>query len=165
MSSKNGHMYIALALMTAIIVMSIGTYARWWDLHIVVASQSLVHWAGIIPAGYIAVFTPIYASLKRRSPGRFRTLLSIHVFGNLLAFLLISMHFADHLARPVFPHNISTGLTVYVVVALMVLTGLMQRFRLANRIQRARRWTHVSLSLAFYIVVIMHVIITLAILH
>jgi len=148
----------------AIVVVSVGSYLRWWDLGFHVASLRLAHWLAYIATGYIAIFTPIYARLKRRSPGRFRTLLNIHVFGNLVAFLLISMHYAHHMGRPPeFPPTIGTGLTLYVILAIMVLTGLMQRFRLATRLQKTWRFVHVGLSLSFYIVVIMHILITLGV--
>jgi len=148
----------------AIVVVSVGSYARWWDLGFHVASLLLAHWLAYIATAYIAIFTPMYARLKRRSPGRFRTLLNIHVFGNLIAFLLISMHYAHHMGRPPeFAPTIGTGLALYVILAIMVLTGLMQRFRLATRFQKTWRFVHVGLSLSFYIVVIMHILITLGI--
>ncbi len=150
--------------MLAIVVVSVGSYLRWWDLGLLVASLLLAHWLAYIATAYIAIFTPMYARLKRRSPGRFRTLLNIHVFGNLIAFLLISMHYAHHMGRPPeFAPTIGTGLALYVILAIMVLTGLMQRFRLATRFQKTWRFVHVGLSLSFYIVVIMHILITLGI--
>jgi len=151
--------YVSLILVIAVVVLSTGTYLRWWDLHFSIGAFYSHHWVGFIGAGWIAVFTPIYVVLKRRSPKQFKTLLSIHVFGNLVAFLLISIHFTQHMGRPAeFAPVLGTGLALYIIVAIMVVTGLMQRFRLAARLRSSWRFTHASLSLSFYIVGIIHVI-------
>ncbi|MBE0431119.1 MAG: hypothetical protein IBX67_04760 [Dehalococcoidia bacterium] len=151
--------WLASLLIIAIIILSIGNYSRWWDIHSYVGPLHVHHWLSFIGAGYIAVFTPIYALAKRHSPQRFGTLLKIHVFGNLVAFLLISMHFTQHMGRPPqFAPTPGTGLTLYIIVALMVITGYMQRFRLAGRFSRTWRFVHVSLSVSFYIVLIVHVL-------
>lgn len=161
-SRRSGHPYVALLLVSAIIVVSVGSYLRWWDLGFHVASLLLAHWLAYMAAGYIAIFIPIYATLKRRSPRHVSTLLNIHVFGNLVAFLLISMHFAHHMGRPAeFAPTLGTGLTLYMILAIMVLTGLIQRYRLASRFLRTWRFVHVGLSLSFYIVLVMHILITL----
>lgn len=161
-SRRGAQRYIALLLVLAIIVLSIGTYLRWWNLWFIVGPIIFPHWLGYIGALYLAVFTPIYAVLKRRYPARMRTLLSVHVFGNLLAFLLISVHYAHHLGRP--PEaapTLGTGLTLYIIVIIMVATGLMQWYRLGSRLLRTWRFVHIGLSLSFYILVSMHILITL----
>jgi len=156
---KNGQFYVALLLVLAIVVLSIGNYLRWWNLHFYVGPEYFHHWLSFIGAGYIAIFTPIYAVLKRRSPRQFGTLLNIHVFGNLVAFLFISMHFTQQMGRPAeFAPTLGTGITLYIIVAIMVVTGLMQRYQLASRFLARWRFIHVSLSLSFYIVIIIHVL-------
>lgn len=156
---KSSQFYIAIILVLAIIILSIGNYLRWWDLHFYVGPEYLHHWLSFIGAGYIAIFTPIYSIVKRRSPKRFGTLLNIHVFGNLAAFLLISMHFTQQMGRPAqFAPILGTGLTLYIIVAIMVITGFVQRFRLVGRFLKSWRFVHVSLSLSFYIVVVIHVL-------
>jgi len=156
---KNGQFYVALLLVFAIVVLSIGNYLRWWDLHFYVGPLYFHHWLSFIGAGYIAFFTPIYVILKRRSPKQFGTLLNIHVFGNLIAFLLISIHFTQQMGRPAeFAPTLGTGIALYVIVAIMVVTGLMQRYHLASRFLIRWRFVHVSLSLSFYIVIVIHVL-------
>ena len=158
-SRKSGQFYIAIALVLAVIILSIGTYLRWWNLHFSIGPLYFHHWLSFVGAGYIAVFTPIYAIMKRRSPRRFGTLLNIHVFGNLVAFLLISLHFTHQLGRPAqFTPTLGTGLTLHVIVAVMVMTGFVQRFQLAGRFLKSWRFIHVSLSLSFYIVVVLHIL-------
>lgn len=158
-SRKSGQFYIAIALVLAVIILSIGTYLLWWNLHFSIGPLYFHHWLSFVGAGYIAVFTPIYAIMKRRSPRRFGTLLNIHVFGNLVAFLLISLHFTHQLGRLAqFAPTLGTGLTLYVIVAVMVMTGFVQRFQLAGRFLKSWRFIHVSLSLSFYIVVVLHIL-------
>ena len=97
--------------------------------------------------------------MKRRSPKHFGTLLTIHVFGNLVAFLLVSIHFTQQMGRPAqFAPTLGTGLTLYIIVAIMVITGFVQRFQLAGSFLRTWRFVHVGLSLSFYIVVIVHIL-------
>jgi len=158
-SRKGSQFYIAIVLVLAIIILSIGNYLRWWDLHFYVGPEYFHHWLSFIGAGYIAIFTPIYSILKRRSPRHFETLLKTHVFGNLIAFLFISMHFTQHMGRPAqFAPALGTGLALYIIVGIMVITGFVQRFRLVGRYPRSWRFVHVSLSLSFYIVVFIHVL-------
>jgi len=158
-SRKSSQFYIAIMLVLAIIILSVGNYLRWWNLHFYVGPLNFHHWLSFIGAGYIAVFTPTYAIAKRRSPGRFGTLLNIHVFGNIIAFLLISIHFTQQIGRPAqFAPTLGTGLTLYIIVAIMVVTGFVQRFQFAGRFLRSWRFVHVSLSLSFYIVVVIHIL-------
>jgi hypothetical protein len=158
-SRKSGQFYLALLLVIAIVVLSVGNYSRWWDLHFYVGPLNFHHWLTFIGAGFIAIFTPIYAIMKRRSPKHFRTLLNIHVFGNLVAFLLISIHFTQQMGRPAeFAPTLGTGIALYILVAIMVVTGLMQRFHLIRRFLKTWRFVHVGLSLSFYIVVVIHIL-------
>lgn len=156
---RNRQFYYALLFILAIIVASIGNYQRWWDLHFYVGPLYLHHWLGWAGTAYIALFVPVYAILKRRYPDRYGTLVTTHVFSNLGAFLLISVHFTQHMGRPAaFAPILGTGLALYIITAIMVVTGLMQRFRLAGGLSRSWRFIHVSLSLSFYIVIIIHVL-------
>jgi len=158
-SRKGSQFYVAIVLVLVIVVTSIGNYLRWWDLHFYVGPEYFHHWLSFIGAGYIAIFTPIYSIIKRHSPGRFEALLKTHVFGNLVAFLFLSMHFTQHMGRPAqFAPTLGTGLALYIIVAIMVITGFVQRFRLAGGFLRSWRFVHVSLSLSFYIVVVIHVL-------
>jgi len=157
--ARNRQSHFALLLVLAIILLSIGNYLRWWDLHYYVGPLYFHHWLSFIGAGYIAISTPIYSVMKRHSPKHVRTLLSIHIFGNLVAFLLVSIHFTQQMGRPAqYAPTLGTGLTLYIIVAIMVVTGLMQRFDLAGRFLGSWRFIHIGLSLSFYIVIVIHVL-------
>jgi len=156
---KKTEFWLVSLLIIAIIILSIGNYSRWWDLHFYVGPLYIHHWLSFIGSGYIAIFTPIYAITKRRSPQSFGTLLKVHVFTNLIAFLFISIHFTQQMGRPPqFAPTLGTGITLYIIVALMVITGYMQKFQLARKFLKTWRFIHVSLSVSFYIVIIIHVL-------
>ena len=158
-SRKSSQFYVAIILVLAITTVSIGNYLRWWNLNFYVGPEYFHHWLVFTGAGYIALFTPMYSIMKRRSPEHFGTLLNIHVFGNLVAFLFISMHFTQQMGRPAqFAPTLGTGLALYIIVAIMVITGFVQRFRLVGSFLRSWRFIHVSLSLSFYIVVVIHML-------
>jgi uncharacterized membrane protein len=153
------HFYLSILLILAIVVISTGNYLRWWDMIFRVGPLYILHWLGIIGAGYIAVITPTYSILRRRNQKQSKALLSLHVFGNLTAFLLISLHFTQQLSRPAqFAPQLSTGLILYITLAIMLLTGFIYRYQLMNRYMKGERFIHAGLSLSFYIVVAVHVL-------
>lgn len=161
---KIGKMLITLFLVLAIIVLSIGNYNRWWNLHFSVGPLYFHHWVGIIGAGYIAIATPIYSLVKRRFSSKLRALLDFHVFGNIIAFLLVSIHFTQQMGRPPeFAPILGTGLALYIIMSIMVLTGLLQRLQVISKLLRSWRFIHIGLSLSFYIVIIIHVLRTLGV--
>jgi hypothetical protein len=147
--------YIATLLLASIVIFSFGTGLGWWNLNFVVGPYYLHHWLSITSATYIAIFIPIYAITKRRNPKRMKTLLSVHVYGYLVAFLPVSVHFAYHITSPR-AFGYGTGLALYTTLALMVLTGYTRRFQFFKQFASSWKFIHVSLALAFYIIVVFH---------
>ena len=157
--TRNRQFWLAALILAAVVVLTIGTYQRWWDLRFPVGPFASTHWAVWVGTAYIAIFTPVYSYLKRRTARYSKRLLTAHVFGNLLAFLLISVHFAQQAGRPPQAEPIhSTGLILYIIVTAMVLTGFFQRFGIARSMVRTWRFIHVGLSLSFYLVLVVHVL-------
>ena len=80
----------------------------------------LNHWFVLTGTFYISFAVPVIVTLKRRYPNSFRSLLRLHMFGNLLAFALISVHFASQISRPAerYPDP-GTGVTLYVATILL----------------------------------------------
>lgn len=120
------------------------------------------HWTTWIGSIFVAIYAPAYHVLKRRYPQRTKALLDVHNFGFLMAFLLISIHFAGQMSRPpqAFP-DLGEGIALYVTMVLLVSTGMLQRFGaqgLKGRIYniRTNRAVHASLLSAFYIIIIVH---------
>jgi hypothetical protein len=118
------------------------------------------HWFVWIGTLYIAFAVPIIAMAKQRYPSKFLALFRVHVFGNLLAFLLISLHFASQIDRPAaFYPQLGTGLALYIIMMLLVATGFTHRFQLIPRIKsQTRRFVHVGLTFSFYIIIGIHIL-------
>ena len=124
------------------------------------AVNSTVHWIGWVGALYIALVTPLYVIVKRRSPRRLRAMLNLHVVGNLLAVALVSIHFAQQVTRPSSNYPVlGTGLLLYSAVILLVSSGFMIRFGLGGKYTRQLRFLHPAIALTFYLAIAMHIII------
>jgi hypothetical protein len=145
--------------MVATIVLSVATYNRWWDLRLDIGPVYLSHLLGWVGFAFIGIYTPIYSYIKRRAPAKYKFLLNTHNVGNLVAFMLISMHFTQQVGRPAeFYPDLGTGLALYVSVCLMVITGFLMRFKLAKQLSKTWRFIHTSFVLPFYILILVHVL-------
>lgn len=123
----------------------------------------LLGWIGVL---FIAFYTPIYYTLKRRNPALVKTLIKVHVFVNLIAVMLVSIHFAQQLGRPPqFYPELGTGVTLYIAMFILVATGFLHRFQILNRLgirsevlPHQNRFVHIAVTLSFYITIIVHVL-------
>jgi uncharacterized membrane protein YidH (DUF202 family) len=152
--------WIAAAIILLTIPLSVATYFRWFQLNFFVGQFRFTHWLGWIGTLFIAFFTPTYYVLKRRYPKTLRTLIKIHVSGSLISFLLISIHYAQQVGRPprFFP-DLGTGLVLYIVMPLLVASGFLHRFKIVKSIKpHLNRFSHVSITLSFYIVILVHIL-------
>ena len=133
---------------------------RWIHFGFLVGPFRDNHWLVWIGTLYIAIIVPIIAILKKRKPNRYLTLFRVHVFGNLLAFTLISIHFAGQINRPTTAYpELGTGLALYIIMILLVATGFTHRFQLIPQIKSAtRKFVHVALTFSFYIIIIIHIL-------
>jgi hypothetical protein len=122
---------------------------------VLVDSLTITHLASYIGGFWIAIFTPIYHVLKRRSPQHFKSMLNVHVLGNLLAFVLITTHLTHREINSVF---LGSGTALYIALVSMVVTGIIQRFNLLKSIRKQVKFVHVSMTTAFYLILIVHVI-------
>ncbi len=147
----------AVVLLVAAVAAAVGTYVAWWNLNLPVGWLTLHHFLVVVGAGYVLVFVPVYSYVKRRAPQQRARFLNAHVFGNLIAFVLISAHFAFQMARPSgFAPALGTGLSAYVLVLVIVATGFMQRFGVDSSHVRTWRFVHIGLALSIYVVVGVH---------
>jgi hypothetical protein len=127
------------------------------------------HWMTWVGTLFVAVYAPLYHFFKRRYTQRFNLLMDIHSFGFLIAFLLISIHFAGQMSRPsqAFP-DLGEGIALYVTMLLLVSTGLVQRFWRPEKMPyrrytpRSNRFLHTSLITTFYIIIVVHATINLS---
>lgn len=149
--------WLAFILVTGAMVLLIGTYSGWWNLNLPAGPLVLHHLLVVVGAGYVLVFVPIYSYVKRRAPEHRTAFLKAHVLGNLVGFALISAHFGFQMARPSgFAPALGTGLSAYILVLVIVATGIMQRFGFSSNHAATWRLIHVGLALSIYVVVGTH---------
>ena len=152
-TARGAAFWLALLVLIGAAGVVVATFAGWLKLDAMLGPLPLHHWSSITGAAFIALFTPFYYVMKRRHPAWYRNLLAIHVFGNLLSFVLISAHFAHQsLAFP-----FETGLALYLAVLVLVTTGFVQRFRLYSGPVKGWRFWHTAFAVAFFLVVVVHV--------
>jgi len=98
-------------------------------LSLFVGSLLVVHWFAVVATTFIAVLVPIYYVLKRKRPQNIKALLRLHVFGYLFSFLLVSIHFAQNIARlaALYP-RIGNRFVLFLVLSVIVATGMQDRF-------------------------------------
>ena len=82
------------------------------------------------------------------------------MFGNLLSFLIVSLHFAGQVGRPADSYpTFGTGLALYIGMVLSVTTGFALRFRVFKGFSPAtNRFVHAGLAFAFYIIIFVHIL-------
>ena len=157
---RNAEFWLALSLIIATIILMVADILRWVHFGFFIGPFRANHWFVWIGALYIVFVVPIIAVAKKRYPNRFLTLFRLHVFGNLLAFLLISLHFVGQIGRPATAYpSLGTGLALYIVMVLLVATGFTHRFQLVPQIRsQTRKFVHVGLSFSFYTVILIHIL-------
>jgi hypothetical protein len=123
------------------------------------ATHSLTHWIGFIGTIYIAFAVPAQPLIKRKAPRHLRTSLNIHMIGNLLAVMLISIHFAQQVTRPaLFYPELGTGIVLYATMLLLTATGIIQYSSVAKKYVHYLRFLHPAFALMFYTVIVAHIL-------
>lgn len=82
------------------------------------------------------------------------------MYGNLFAFMLISIHFAGQISRPAkrYP-DLGTGIALYAAMTLLVGTGISQRFHLIPKIKpQTYRFLHTGAAVTFYLIIVIHIL-------
>jgi hypothetical protein len=156
---KDAYFWATITIIIATISLSTATYLRLLNLGFTVGNFRFnvwLSWTGVL---FVAIYTPIYHILKSRFPNKAKTLLGIHVIGNLLAFMLISIHFAHQIGRSIeFYPDLGTGVVLYLVMLIMVSTGIIQRFQLAPSQGKRLKFLHLSVAISFYLVIFVHIL-------
>ena len=163
----SNHIDFLLATLIVVIAffLSFAIYTRMMTLNSFMGPYRFSHWLSIIGTIYIALATPLFVVLKRVFHANWSRLFRFHMFGNLIFFALISMHFAVQVGRPADRYPVlGTGLAMFVAMALQVASGFTQRFRSQGRWYeklvnaRANQFIHAGLVVVFYIVIVFHVL-------
>lgn len=149
-------MALLLILLTALSVFAV--FFDLVQLHVLIGPYYIHHWLSWIGTVFVAVFTPIYYWMKRKKPASLRNLLRIHIFGNLLSFMFVSIHFTQQISRPAqfFPH-LGTGIVLYPTMLLLVTTGFVTRF-LSYRNKSNLLFLHRAITFTFYLVIVVHIL-------
>jgi hypothetical protein len=164
-ATKEKDFWAATAILVATIALMLVIILNMMRFSQIIGPFRLTHWfvwAGTI---YIAIAVPTIAILKKKRPQRYKTLFRTHVFGNLLAFMLISLHFASQISRPATSYpELGTGIALYTAMVLLVGTGFLQRFQLMPSIKpQSYRFVHVGAAVVFYLIIVVHILHGLAI--
>ena len=163
-ATKEKDFWVAIAILIATIAVMLTVVLHIIRVNQIIGPFRLSHWFVWTGTLYIAIAVPTIAILKKRHPQRYKILFRTHVFGNLLAFILISLHFASQISRPSLP-ELGTGIFLYIAMVLLVGTGFLQRFQLLPSIKtQSYRFIHMGSAVAFYLIIIVHILHGLAIL-
>jgi hypothetical protein len=156
---RKSELWASLLLLLVTIIFSALAYVRWYSLGFFVGSLFFVHWLGLMATVFIAALVPIYYVLKRRRPQNIKTLLRLHVFGNLFSFLLVSVHFAQNTGRlSGFYPRLEEGFILFLVLSIIVATGMLERFGARHKLVRYTKPVHRYTVAVFYLVMAVHVL-------
>jgi hypothetical protein len=156
---KTLEFWLTLILLLATVIASIAAYVFWYRLTFFVGSYLFVHWLSLIGTAFIAVATPIHYILKRKRPQNFKKMLKIHTVGNLSAFLLISIHFAQNAGRLAGElQRLGIGLILYVVLSLIVATGIVERYLTKVKPLSYIKGVHKYTVIILYLVILIHLL-------
>lgn len=157
---KNKEFWASLLIIVLAGCLMLLVNLRWIRFTAPIGPFRVMHWFVWIGTLYIAFVVPVIAIFKKRLPNKYITLFRIHVFGNLLAFVLVSLHFASQISRaPTAYPQLGTGLALYIIMILLVATGFAHRFQLLPQIKsQTRKFIHVGLSFSFYIIIGIHIL-------
>jgi hypothetical protein len=157
--NKNLAFWTAISIIIVTIALAAANYSGLLEFHIRVGPFFIHHWMSWSGSLFIAIATPLYSFLKHRYLEKLKLLSNVHMFGNLSAFLLISIHFSQQMSRPAefFP-DLGTGLALFIAVSILVTTGVLQRFQIVNKLARYYRMTHIGATMTFYIIIFIHIL-------
>lgn len=153
-----GLFYASVLVIFVTVIMMFAVYFDWVQLHILIGPYYIHHWLSWIGTSFVAVFTPIYIWMKRNNPANLKNLLRVHVLGNLVSFLFVSIHFTQQISRPAefYPH-LATGVVLYPTIFLLVATGFITRFT-SYKNKKGMLFVHRAVTLTFYLTIIIHIL-------
>jgi len=150
--------WLSLLIILVTIVLAVGRVLDWYSLGFFIGPFRASHWLSIVGSSYIAIATLSFSILKKRLQAKYETLAKVHVIGNLSAVLLVTIHFVSQVTRSA-PPRLETGLALYIVMLLLVVSGFLYRFRIVPRFNvGTNRLLHVGVALSFYILIGIHVL-------
>lgn len=159
LKNRKPEFWLTLILLSATVISSIAAYVFWYRLTFFVGSYLFIHWLGLIATAFVAVSIPIHYVIKRKRPQNFKTILKIHTIGNLVAFLLISIHFSQNVGRLAGAlQRLGAGFALYLILALIVATGIMERHQTKGKLSRYIKGTHKYTVIILYLIMLIHML-------
>ena len=155
---------LASVIVTVTIVVVASIFLRVWripffQVEVFGISHSAVHWIGWIGTLYIAFATPVYPIVKRKYSHHLKKTLNIHVTGNLLGVLLVSIHFAHQVTRPAYAYpDLGTGIVLYATMILLSASGLVLVSSIGRKFFKQIHFLHSAYVITFYTVIVMHIL-------
>ena len=150
---------LTLILLLVTAILSSVAYIAWQKLTFFVGSYLFIHWLGLVATMFIAISIPIYYVLKLKRPQNSKIILKIHVTGNLIAYLLISLHFAQNLGRLAGAlQRLGTGFALYLLLSLIVATGILEKYKINGKLPRYSRVIHKYTVIILYLVILIHLL-------
>ena len=156
---KDIYLWLVIIILTATLLSVIAIFKHWLNLNFHFGPLYFTHWLAIIGTAFIAIYVPIYSYLKRHKPQTRKSILAIHVVGNLLAVMLVSIHFTSQITRP--PQALpqfGTGILLYFLMLALVVTGILRRFNILGSLEKYWKFIHINLAISFYLVIVVHVL-------
>jgi hypothetical protein len=158
-NNRNLEFWGTLTLLLATLTSSIIIYIYWFTVTFFVGSYLFIHWIGLIATSFIAVSIPIHYILKHKRPQNSKLILKIHVLGNLVAFLIISLHFAQNVGRlSMALERLGSGFALYILLFLIVATGILERYQTSGTLPRYTKVIHKYAVIPLYLVILIHVL-------
>lgn len=117
------------------------------------------HWLGWAGSLIVLAMTALYVYHKRARHAPTAGALQLHAFGNLLGFLLVSIHFATQLSRS--PSNypeLGTGVVQYAAMLILVTTGITTFFAVKPAWIRYYKFLHPAAAMTLLMSIILHII-------
>jgi hypothetical protein len=159
LKNRKLELWLTLILLLAVIISSIAAYVFWYKLTFFVGAYLFIHWLSIVATAFIAVSAPIHYVLKRKRPQNYKTLLKIHTFGNLIAFWLISIHFAQNVGRLAGAlQRLGIGFALYPVLVVIVATGIVDRYQTHGKFSKYIKLIHKYMVILLYVLILLHVL-------
>ncbi len=158
--TRNWEYWFSAIVIFLTVFLMIAYYNRWFSFAARIGPFRIIHFIAFAGTLYIAFGVILFTVLRRRNPNHYKMLLRAHSIGNLFAFMLISLHFAGQVGRPLnlYP-NLGTGLALYVGMIALVGTGLALRFGPFRSVNpNTNRFVHAGLAIAFYLIIGVHIL-------
>jgi len=151
-------LYVSMLLLFVTVFMMLSVYFDWINLHIQIGPYFIHHWLSWTGSTFIAIFTPFYYWMKRNKPSSLKNLLRVHIFGNLISFIFISIHFTQQISRPPqFYPDLGTGIVLYPTIFLLVATGFITRF-ISYKNKKTLLFVHKAVTATFYLTIVIHIL-------